>query len=129
MVWWADVTDPHTGEWLSWGEVRQKFGTRLNGAADRRDYEEMLEEASTAGGTQLAQKWRAHVVAHGLPQRDVAGGRRGVRIGEELWEHTAILGARVAPGSFEGWEYRMQWRNWEGGDTWETAHTLRGPPR
>ena len=68
------------------------------------------------------------MVAHGLPQRDVAGGRRGVRIGEELWEHTAILGARVAPGSFEGWEYRMQWRNWEGGDTWETAHTLRAAP-
>ena len=128
MVWWADVTDPHTGGWLSWGEVRRKFGTRLSGAADRRDYEEMIKEASAAGGTQHAQKWRAHVVAHGLPQRDVAGGRRGVRVGEELWEHSAILGARVAPGSSGGWEYRMRWRNWEGGDTWETAHTLCAAP-
>ena len=128
MVWWADVTDPRTGGWLSWGEARRKFGARLNGVADKRDYEGMLADAGTAANAQHVQRWRAHVAVHGLPQGGLGNGGRGVRVGEEQWEHTAVLGAREAPASFGGWEYRMRWRDWEGGDTWETAHALRAAP-
>ena len=42
--------------------------------------------------------------------------------------HTAVLGARRAPDSFGGWEYRVRWRDWEGGDTWTTAHALGATP-
>ena len=54
IVRWADVTHPHTGRWLSWGEARQRFGERLNGVADRRDY--LRAEASTAYGVD-AGRW------------------------------------------------------------------------
>ena len=88
MVWWADVTDPRTGGWLSWGEARRKFGARLNGVADKRDYEGMLADAGTAANAQHVQRWRAHVAVHGLPQGGLGNGGRGVRVGEEQWEHT-----------------------------------------
>ena len=99
MVWWADVTDPRTGGWLSWGEARRKFGARLNGVADKRDYEGMLADAGTAANAQHVQRWRAHVAVHGLPQGGLGNGGRGVRVGEEQWEHTAVLGARRATRS------------------------------
>ena len=73
MVWWADVTNPGTGAWLSWAEARQKFGARLSSAADRRDYDAMLADLDVIDNAQHVQKWRTHVAANGVPRTAAVG--------------------------------------------------------
>ena len=87
----------------------------------------LLLVTAAPSNAQHVQRWRAQVVAHGVPQTAVAARGRGVRLEDGRWEYAAVLGARKAPECFGGWEYRVRWRDWQG-DTWETAHALQAEP-
>ena len=120
MVWWSDVTDMHTGKLLTWQEARRKFGERLQGKADRRDFDAMMAELQGAGNARHVTAWLAYVAGHAGGGDGEADSGMGTR-----WEYEGVLGARRAPACFGGWEYLMRWRG--GGEpTWESAGALSG---
>lgn len=126
MVWWADVTDSSTGGWLSWAQAQARYGGRLGGKVDKRDYDEMMEELGREGNAPHVRQWRSHVAQFGVPSEALSEGE-GVRAGADTWVYTSVVAARRAPECFGGWEYRVRWGG-HGGETWEMAHTLQAEP-
>ena len=58
IVWWADVTNPTTGDWMTWSEMRAAY--RLS-ESDHHDYTLMLNLLNRPVNLAATLTWRTHV--------------------------------------------------------------------
>ena len=64
-MWWWDVTNPETGEWLTWEQMRQRRGTKLGGEVDKAEYMRVVSELEREENAAAAQRRRCRVQLQG----------------------------------------------------------------
>ena len=135
LVWWADVTDPETGEWLEWPDVAKRRGTKLSGEADAEAYARVRARLNSAENATAVMRWRKYVREEHAAGRAIGAGEELMRAGAlggqhgDQWAYETVLAARRTAACFGGWEYCVRWA---GGEvTWENACVVvpQGPGR
>ena len=120
LIWWADVTDMN-GDMESIREMEKRTLQKWS-VAEKQDYGRLKGQVEACAGNKTEVKWKQFCA------RRMTGGRHpvsNVRQGDKVqglrqqgctWEMKNVEGARMAPKSWGGWEYRVRWVG--GGVSW-----------
>ena len=112
LITWADITDPHTGDWLPWSEISANSAGRLCGANDSTAYKHLIAQLNAPSNADARARWRHHVLStpYVTPHAPTTT--------PTTWAYEHVIAARRTATCFGGWEYLVKWVGYDK-LTWE----------
>ena len=104
IVWWSDVTEWSTGEWLTWKELQTRSAGRLQGARDQEEYDTIIRALNAPRNADAVRRWRLYV-KDATPEQHPVSQKAHDSEQHNKWDHIDITGARRTATSLGSWEY------------------------
>ena len=123
---WGDITDEHTGHWLTWTQLKQRH--QLTTTKNKQQaYKKIIDHLEIEANSETARRWRESVANRSNNNRPTCWPRQlreeknetQTREREQqTWRYEHIIAARTTIERLGGWEYLIKWTDYDE-PTWE----------
>ena len=118
---WGDITDEHTGRWLTWKQLKERHGLTLS-KNKQQTYTKIIEHLESEANSETARRWSESVANRSTTGRPTCWPRRlqaeeNIRRtgdqGQQNWQYERIVAARTTIELLGGWEYLIKWTDYD----------------